>query len=74
MHHKNLQKFGIEIYKVVNGLCPEIMNKVFQFQTQNYHNLRNNSLSEFHHLIQSSKEKKVYPTLVQRYGDKCQTK
>ena len=43
MHHKNLQKFIIEIYKAVNGLCPEIMNEVFPFQTQNHHNLRNNS-------------------------------
>ena len=43
MHHENLQKFIIEIYKVVNGICPEIMNEVFQFQTQNHHNLRNNS-------------------------------
>ena len=31
MHHKNLQKFVIEIYKVANGLCPGIMIEVFQF-------------------------------------------
>ena len=43
MHHKNLQKPVIEIYKVADGLCPEIMNEVFQFQIQNRHNLRNNS-------------------------------
>ena len=43
MHHKNLQKFITEIYKVANGLCPKIMNELFQFQNQNYHNLRNNS-------------------------------
>ena len=43
MHHKNLRKLVIEIYKVANGLCPEIMNEVFQFQIQNYHNIRNNS-------------------------------
>ena len=43
MHHKNLQKIIIEIYKVVNGLCPEVVNKVNQFQTQNHHNLTNNS-------------------------------
>ena len=43
MHHKNLQKLVIEIYKVANGLCPEIMNEGFQFQTQNHHKLRNNS-------------------------------
>ena len=43
MHHKNLQKPVIEIYKVADGLRPEIMNEVFQFQIQNHHNLRNNS-------------------------------
>ena len=43
MHHKNLQKLVIEIYKGVNGLCLEIMNEVFQFQIQNHRNLRNNS-------------------------------
>ena len=42
MHHENLQRL-IEIYKVVNGLCPEIMSEVFQFQTQNHHNLLDNS-------------------------------
>ena len=43
IHHKNLQRLVIEIYQVTNGLCPEIMNGVFQFQIQNPHNLRNNS-------------------------------
>ena len=38
MHHENLQKL-IEIYKVINGLCPEIMSEIFQFQTQSHHNL-----------------------------------
>ena len=32
MHDKNLQNPVIEIYEVVNRLCPEIMNEVFQFQ------------------------------------------
>ena len=43
MHHKNLLKLVTEIYKVANGLCPKIMNEVFQFQIQNHHNLRNSS-------------------------------
>ena len=43
MHYKNLQKLVIEIYKVAYGLCPEIMNKVFQFQIRDHHNLTNNS-------------------------------
>ena len=43
MHHKNLPKFVIEIYKVPNGLCHEVMNQFFRFQIQNHRNLRNNS-------------------------------
>ena len=43
MHHKNLPKLVIEIYKVPNGLCPEVMNEVFQFQIQNHRNIRHNS-------------------------------
>ena len=42
MHHKNLQKVVVEIYKDVNGLCPEIVYEVFQVQIQNHHKLRNN--------------------------------
>ena len=52
MNHKNLQKCITKVCKIVDGLCPESMEKVFQFQTQNHHNLR------------SSKVKKVYRTLV----------
>ena len=41
---KNLQKPVLEIYEVVNRLCPEIMNEVFQFQIQlTHYNVRNNS-------------------------------
>ena len=43
MHHKSLQKLIIDIYKIANGLCPKIMNEVFQIQIQKYHNLRNSS-------------------------------
>ena len=43
MHHKSLQKLVIEIYKIANGLCPKIMNEVFQCQIENHNNLRNNS-------------------------------
>ena len=43
MHYKNLQKLVIEVHKVANGLCPEIMNEVFRFQIRDHHNLTNNS-------------------------------
>ena len=43
MHYKNLQRLIIEIYKAANGLCPEVMNEIFQFQIQKHRNQRNNS-------------------------------
>ena len=42
IHHNNVLKLVIDIYKVVNGLCTEIIT-VFQFQIQNHQNLRNNT-------------------------------
>ena len=43
IHHNNIHALAIEIYKVVNGTSPEIMNKVFK-QTSNSHcNLRHTS-------------------------------
>ena len=29
IHERNIQTFAIEIYKVINGLSPEIMHEVF---------------------------------------------
>ena len=43
MHPKNLQKSITEIYKAANRLYLETINEVFQLQTQNHHNLGNNS-------------------------------
>ena len=35
-HHRNLQKLATEIFKVKNGLSPEIMNDVFEFIEKPY--------------------------------------
>ena len=32
IHERNIQALSIEIYKVINGICPEIMNEVFQLK------------------------------------------
>ena len=74
MHHKNLRKLVIEFYKVASGLCPEIMNEVFQFQIQKYRNLRNSSTFRIPSFNTIFKRKEVYPTLAQRHGAKYQTK
>ena len=41
IHHRNLQKLAIEMYKVKNGIAPLIMNHIFEKTTPHY-NLRNN--------------------------------
>ena len=36
IHHNNIHALVIEIYKVVNGTSPEIMNKVFKQRSNSY--------------------------------------
>ena len=40
IHQRNLQVLMNEIYKIVNGIAPPIMNSLFTFRL-NQHNLRN---------------------------------
>ena len=40
IHHRNIQTFVIETYKVTNGLSPEIMNEIFQIREESRYNLR----------------------------------
>ena len=40
IHHRNIQTFAIEMYKVTNGLSPEIMNEIFQIREESRYNLR----------------------------------
>ena len=40
IHQRNLQVLMTEIYKIVNGIAPPIMNSLFKFHL-NQHNLRN---------------------------------
>ena len=41
LHHRNLQKFAIEMYKIHNNLSPSIMKTIFPERSMPY-NLRNN--------------------------------
>ena len=34
IHHQNLQKLAVEMFKVSTGLSPEIVNESFQFKEQ----------------------------------------
>ena len=40
IHNRNIQTLMIEIYKIVNNICPPIMKTLFNFR-QNNHNIRN---------------------------------
>ena len=40
IHRKNLQALMTEVYKIVNGIAPPVVNSLFNFLT-NIHNIRN---------------------------------
>ena len=42
IHHNNIY-IAIEIYKVANGICPEIMNDIFKLRQNTHYNLRGTS-------------------------------
>ena len=43
IHHSNIQTLAIEMYKVINGLSPEILNEIFQIREESRCNLRHTS-------------------------------
>ena len=43
IHHRNIQKLAIELYKVKNGLATEIIEKLFTRKENNFYALRNES-------------------------------
>ena len=49
IHHRNLQVLATEIYKVINGISPQIMQKIFRLRKQPY-DLRNGDIFETNHL------------------------
>ena len=45
IHHQNLQKLAVEMFKVSRGLIPDIVNELFQFREQRPYELR--QISQF---------------------------
>ena len=43
IHHNNIHTLAIEIYKVANGICLEIMNDIFKLRGNTHYNLRGTS-------------------------------
>ena len=40
IHHNNIHSYAIKMYKVANGMSPEIMKDVFQIRNISHYNLR----------------------------------
>ena len=45
IHYRNIQALAMEMYKVANGMSPEIMNEIFQLREKSHYNLRYTSES-----------------------------
>ena len=43
VHHNNIHTLAIEMYQVVNGISPEIMNDVFKVRNEAHYHLRHTS-------------------------------
>ena len=43
IHHNYIHRLAIEIYKVANGICPEIMNDIFKLRENTHYILRGTS-------------------------------
>ena len=58
IHHQNLQKLVVEMFKVSKGLSPEIVNELFKFREQIPYKLRQRSQFQilFVHSLFSGRE------------------
>ena len=45
MHHRNIRALAIQIYKVIKGICPSLLNEVFGPRQSTY-DLRGNGFLE----------------------------
>ena len=43
IHHNNIHTLAIEMYKVANGMSPDIMNDIFKLRENTHYNLRHTS-------------------------------
>ena len=43
IHHKNIQKLGIEMFKVLDGESPQMMNEIFCIRDEASHELQQRS-------------------------------
>ena len=57
VHHNNIHALATEIYKVANGISPEIMNEVFKLREETHYHLRHTTqflVNPIHSVINGS--------------------
>ena len=62
LHHNNIHTLAIKVYKVANGICAEVMNKIFKLRGNAHSNLRGTSqfLVDLIHSIFNGSESASY--------------
>ena len=68
IHQQNMQKLGIEMFKVLNGENPQIVNDIFCIRYETSYELRQGSRFHILQLIQFSAVQKVYDSSVRKSG------
>ena len=67
IHHRNIQKLAIEIYKVLHGFSPPILNDIFVPVSRPYNFCRNDTLQR--RRVNSVRHgQNLFRFLEQRYG------
>ena len=69
IHYRNIQALAVEMYKVANGMSPEIMNEIFQLRKKSHNNLRYTSKFLFHRFIVFAMVASLYLTWDQQFGN-----
>ena len=71
IHHQNLQKLAVEMFKVSWDLSPKIVNELFQFREQIPYELRQRPQFQIPRLIQFFVVQKALYFLSRRYEHWC---
>ena len=71
IHHNTIHTLAIKIYKVANGMCPEIMNEIFKLRENTHYNLRGTSqflVDPIHSFFNGSEQRLIWePRIEKKY-------
>ena len=74
IHHNNTHALAIEMYKVVDGMSPEIMNEVFKQRNNPHYNLRHTlqfCVNSIHTVYNGTELSQHCIWWGQKFGSKC---